>query len=52
MNWRVFLDIADIAKRESKFDEARHFFKIAVSVQPFAYQGWLEFSKMEEESGN
>lgn len=21
-------------------------------MQPFAYQGWLEFSKMEEECGN
>jgi hypothetical protein len=23
-----------------------------ISSQPYAYQGWLEFAKMEEESGN
>jgi len=23
-----------------------------ISTQPYAYQGWLEYSKMEEESGN
>ena len=26
MQWRVFLDMADFAKRESKFDEARYLF--------------------------
>ena len=52
MQWRVFLDMADFAKRESKFDEARYLFQLVASMQPFAYQGWLEFSKMEEECGN
>jgi len=52
IHWRVYLDLADIAKRESKFEEARTFFKLVVSTQPFAYQGWLEYSKMEEECGN
>jgi hypothetical protein len=26
IHWRVFLDLADFAKRESKFDEARNLF--------------------------
>jgi len=52
IHWRVYLELADIAKRESKFADARHFFKLVVSVQPYAYQGWLEYSKMEEECGN
>ena len=46
------IDLADFAKRESKFNEARYLFKIVISTQPYAYQGWLEFAKMEEECGN
>lgn len=46
------MDLADFAKRESKFDEARNLFHIVSIIQPYAYQGWLEFSKMEEECGN
>lgn len=52
IQWRVYLDLADYAKRESKFDESRYLFKIVVSQQPYAYQGWLEYAKMEEECGN
>lgn len=52
IHWRIYLDLADNAKREAKFIEARLFFKLAIVTQPFAYQGWLEYSKMEEESGN
>ena len=50
--WRLFLDMADYAKRDSKFDCARQLYKIVVSTQPYAYQGWLEYTKMEEECGN
>lgn len=50
--WRLFLDLADYAKRESKFDCARQLYKIVVCIQPYAYQGWLEYAKMEEECGN
>ena len=52
IHWRAFLDLADFAKRESKFEEARNLFHIVSIIQPYAYQGWLEFSKMEEECGN
>ena len=46
------MDIADFAKRESRFEEAKKYFKLVISTQPFAYQGWLEYAKMEEECGN
>ena len=52
IHWRVILDLADFAKRESKFTEAKFLFKLVSYLQPFAYQGWLEFAKMEEECGN
>jgi len=52
IHWRVILDLADFAKRESKFTEAKYLFKLVSYLQPFAYQGWLEFAKMEEECGN
>ena len=51
IHWRIYLDLADLAKRESKFTEARHLYKTVVAIQPYAYQGWLEYAKMEEESG-
>jgi tetratricopeptide (TPR) repeat protein len=32
IHWRVYLELADLAKRESKFQDARYFFKIVVST--------------------
>lgn len=52
IHWRIVLDLADYAKRESKFAEAKLLFKLVAYLQPYAYQGWLEFAKMEEECGN
>ena len=52
VHWKVLLDLADFAKRESKFNEAKILFKLICNIQPFAYQGWLEHAKMEEECGN
>ena len=52
MHWRILLDLADFAKRESEFSEAATLFKIVTHIQPYAYQGWLEHAKMEEELGN
>jgi la-related protein 1 len=52
VHWRVVLDLADFAKRESRFTEAKMLFKLVSYLQPYAYQGWLEFAKMEEECGN
>lgn len=52
IHYRVLLDLADLAKRESKFREAKFLFKLVIYLQPYAYQSWLEFAKMEEECGN
>eukprot|EP01125_Pyxidicula_operculata_P012901 TRINITY_DN424_c2_g1_i1.p1 TRINITY_DN424_c2_g1~~TRINITY_DN424_c2_g1_i1.p1 ORF type:complete len:848 (+),score=203.64 TRINITY_DN424_c2_g1_i1:201-2546(+) len=52
LHWKVCLEMADLAKRENRIDEARKFYKIANKIQPYACKGWLEFTKMEEEAGN
>ena len=52
VHWRIVLDLADYAKRESRFKEAKILFKLVAYLQPYAYQGWLEYAKMEEECGN
>jgi len=36
-HWRVYLDLADIAKREAKLSKAKLFFKLAITNQPYAY---------------
>ena len=50
-HWRVYLELADLAKRSNRFGEARTFFAQVCELQPYASQGWLEFSKLEEECG-
>lgn len=37
VHWKILLDLADFAKRESKFDEAKILFKLITHIQPFAY---------------
>lgn len=37
IHWRILLDLADYAKRESKFNEAKFLFKLISYLQPFAY---------------
>jgi len=32
IHWRILLDLADFAKRESKFSEANYLFKIVVTT--------------------
>lgn len=32
IQWRIYLDLADFAKRESKFDEARLFYKLVITL--------------------
>lgn len=67
----MYLEIADLAKRENKFNQARYYYQIVNRylpssfrrtlvlpqltvhrIQPYAAKGWLEYSKMEEESGH
>lgn len=52
IHWRVYLELADLAKRANKFFEARNLYQEVCRLQPYASQGWLEFSKLEEECGN
>ena len=52
LHWKLLLELADFAKREFEFKEAATIFKIITHIQPYAYQGWLEHAKMEEELGN
>jgi tetratricopeptide (TPR) repeat protein len=49
--WKVYLELADLAKRANRFGEARTLYKKVCHLQPRAIQGWLEFSKLEEECG-
>lgn len=51
LHWKIFLELADLAKRENKLQEARALFSLASWLQPYAQQTWLEYSKLEEESG-
>jgi la-related protein 1 len=51
VHWRIYLEMADLAKRENKLYEARSLYIKVNQLQPFASQGWLEHSKMEEECG-
>ena len=37
IHWRIVLDLADYAKRESRFKEAKLLFKLVSYLQPYAY---------------
>ena len=52
IHWKIYLEMADLAKRENRISEARQFYNIVNTVQPLASQGWLEHAKMEEECGD
>lgn len=52
VHWRVYLELADLAKRSNRYFEARRLYKMVCQLQPFASQGWLEYSKLEEECGH
>lgn len=51
VQWKILMEMADYAKRESRFESTIHLYKVIVTLQPYAYQGWLEYAKMEEEAG-
>jgi len=51
-HWRVYLELADVVKRSNRIEDARGYYRQACKLQPCASQGWLEHSKLEEESGN
>jgi hypothetical protein len=37
VHWRIILDMADFAKRESRFEEAKTLYKMVNYLQPYAY---------------
>jgi tetratricopeptide (TPR) repeat protein len=51
VHWRVYIELADIARRSNRFVEARHLYQKVCQLQPYASQGWIEYSKLEEECG-
>jgi tetratricopeptide (TPR) repeat protein len=52
VHWRVYLELADLAKRSNRYVEARRLYQQVCQLQPCASQGWLEYSKLEEECGH
>lgn len=48
---KLFMDLADSAKRHNRVQDAKSFYLTASRHQPLAYQVWLEWSKLEEECG-
>ena len=42
VHWRVYLELADFAKRERCFGQARRLYRKATELQPCAAQTWLE----------
>ena len=52
VHWRVYLEMADLAKREKEFRQARRLYRLSTKLQPTAAQTWLEYGKMEEERGH
>jgi hypothetical protein len=48
IRWRVFLELADLAKREHELDDARALYQKVNALEPHAKEGWLEWAKMEE----
>ena len=51
LKWRLYLELADSAKRESMIKEAREYYREATLLHPNASQTWLEYAKLEEECG-
>jgi hypothetical protein len=49
---QVLLELADLAKRDSEFVQARVLFQGANWLHPHNAKTWLEYSRMEEENGN
>lgn len=51
MHWRVYLELAERARRENLWRKATHLYSASCEVQPFAAAGWLDWAKLEEERG-
>ena len=51
IRWKIYLALADQARRMNDFLTARSYFLRASEAQPLAAQCWLEWAKLEEEDG-
>mmetsp|Transcript_30586 Transcript_30586/g.42193 ORF Transcript_30586/g.42193 Transcript_30586/m.42193 type:complete len:1186 (+) Transcript_30586:404-3961(+) len=51
-HYKVYMEVADLGKRQNRIKHARHYYVQVHRMQPFASQGWLEHAKMEEECGD
>lgn len=52
VHWKIFIHLAEFKKRMRDIDGAREYYRVACRLEPFAYQCWLEYSKLEENMGN
>lgn len=52
MRSQICLELADLAKRESEFTQARMFFRASTQLDPLNAKAWLEYAKCEEENGH
>ncbi|GKY96975.1 hypothetical protein MPSEU_000656400 [Mayamaea pseudoterrestris] len=52
IHWRIYVELADLARRTNRFTVARRHYQRVCTLQPYASQGWVEYSKLEEECGN
>ena len=46
LHWRLFMEIAELAKRQNKIARARKWYKEVSKLEPTAVQGWLERAKV------
>jgi la-related protein 1 len=52
IHWKIYLQLADLAKRENQRKQAKYYYQLVNETQPYAAKGWIEYAKMKEENGN
>jgi tetratricopeptide (TPR) repeat protein len=52
IHYRVYLEMADLAKRQHEYDLADRYYNHVHKLEPRAAQGWLDHAKLEEEGGD
>jgi len=52
IHWKVYLELADLAKRANRFTDARALYQQVCMLQPHESQVWLDYSKLEEDCYN
>ena len=51
IHWQSYLEPADLSRHSHEFNKRRNLYYKVCTLQPYASQGWLERSKLEEECG-